>query len=282
MLEKLLNIFKTRIKSLDILYVIEDIKPAARIMAKKEELPNIEVFCSKNGLFIEQADFKIAMLDAKKQYSNKGMKIKNNSPIPGHLVLYISKIQEKAKIAKEFEQDNDHYGLGLILGYPECCCKFFVKNFQEESRKNNDYIIPISNNTTNINNPFYNNILTTYFDHALISHFPHSFDCPESIALAKKHFEAIKKYSIKIAMDYITVLKCIAIYTPESINILYGDYDENNKKVFHYKKILTTNKNDFYNMLYNSKKLELVDKNCFKINKETMRSNNMVIIDFCI
>lgn len=277
MLDKLLKIFKSKLKSLEILYVMEGVKPVSRILALPKDFDSIEEFCSRNSLYVETADFRIGLIDSDKDYSNKGKAV--GLDVPGFNILYISRNRDDAKVAKGYEQKQDHVSLGLMLGYPKCCCDFFQNNYLEEIKRNNDYIVPISKNTEKIENPFYNNIFTTYFDHALISHFPHSFDCEESVKLAKKYLEVIEKHSEGIAKNYSNMLKCVVVYTPDSINILYGEFIS--KNVFQYSKVLTTKKDDFYYLFYNSKKVEIVNKNSFKLNQRTMRNDKYHIFNFC-
>ena len=74
------------------------------------------------------------------------------------------------------------------------------------------------------------------------------------------------------------MLKSIAIYTPLGVYILYGEID---KHVIKPVKILANQKNDLYNLLYNSKTVEIVDKNGISINKNTLRNKNMAVINFC-
>ncbi len=272
MLDELIKIFKSKIKSLEILYVVENIKPVARIMIVEKDLEQVENWCAKNNLYIENADFKVSMLDAHKKFSNKG-----TISDKGFLVLYISKERQKAKYAKEYEQNQDHISLGMMLGYPECCCKFFAENIEKESKRNNDFIVPITKNTISMENLAELNILSTYFDHALISHFPHKFDCPASLILAGKHLAIIQKYSKAIAKNYTSMLKCIAIYTPESVNLLYGRLDG---RLFYYEKILSTKKDDLYYQLYNAKKIELINKHSFRVNMETIRRDNIIVLNF--
>ena len=273
MFQSIKDVFKSQIKSQEILFVLENVKPVARIMQTNEELQAIKIFCDKHKLHIEEANFKIAMLDPNKKFSNKGLRVPKNSPLPSYEILYISKEEKKAKIAKEFEQDNDHMGLGVILGYPECCCRFFAEHFGKESKDNLDFIRSIAKNSISQYNPYQTNILATPFDKALISHFPHSFDCDKTKDLADKYAEVLEKYNIL----NIASLKCLAIYTPESTNLLYGTRENNH---FIVKDILSTSKDDFYNMLYNVKKIEIVDKHCIRLHKETLRNPYMVVISF--
>ena len=172
MLTELLEIFQTKIKALEVLFVLEEVKPVARIMTLDDR--DILAFCAKNNLSVQEADFKVKMLDEDKQYSNKGIILDKYKE--GYKVLYISKDIIKADQAKQLESNKKHYELGLILGYPECCSSFFETNSEKEEEKNNDFILAITNNTKEIDNSIYTNVFTTYFDHALISHFPHSFD----------------------------------------------------------------------------------------------------------
>ena len=49
MIYNLKNIFKSTIKSLEILYILENSKPVARILVNEDELKNILEFINKNS-----------------------------------------------------------------------------------------------------------------------------------------------------------------------------------------------------------------------------------------
>ena len=209
MISELINIFGTKTKALEVLYLLEGLKPVVRHGFYENELPRIEEFCRENGLFIAKSPYKVVIVDVKEgRYSNKGIKVKTEDPRQGMLFIYISKDQEKAVLASRYEDKGSHKEVGLLLGYPLCCIDFFIKHKEEQSIAKNDYIEPILNNSQGNIFPFYTNIFKKQFDVTLLNHFPCSLKCESSIELAKKHLEIIKKYDPSLAEYFVNRLKC--------------------------------------------------------------------------
>ncbi len=126
MLNNLIQIFGTKTKALEILYLLEGLKPVVRQGFYETELAKIEEFCKENGLSLEKSPYKVVILDAADgQYSNKGIKVKTDDERQGMLFIYISKDQTKAELASKYESEGNDKELGLLLGYPLCCIDFF-------------------------------------------------------------------------------------------------------------------------------------------------------------
>src|SRR3989344_1009461 len=120
MIQQLQQIFRSIIKSLEIIYVIEDAKPCARILVFEDDLNKAKVFLENHGLNYSISYFKVLKQSLQSDfYSDKSVKISKDDPRKGHFFVYASKsgeIPEKARIAEE--KDN-HFELGSILGYPK-------------------------------------------------------------------------------------------------------------------------------------------------------------------
>jgi hypothetical protein len=208
MLNNLTNIFDTKTKALEILYLLEGIKPVVRHGFYPNEVLKIYRFCSENGLFLVKSPYKVVLVDAEDgSYSNKGLKVHLNDERDGMLFVYISKDERKALLANAHETENNHRELGILLGYPECCIDFFTKHEPEESKANNDYAKPILENSEGFEFPFQNNIFIRDFDVTLLNHFPCSLNCQNSLELAKKHLDVLRKYDISLASHFIERLK---------------------------------------------------------------------------
>ena len=74
MIDQLKERFDSLIKVFEILYVIEGIKPVARIMVFEEQYKDIKNFLERYKLHIDNAKFKVLKTE-KDHYSNKGEKI---------------------------------------------------------------------------------------------------------------------------------------------------------------------------------------------------------------
>ncbi|MBT4351652.1 DUF483 domain-containing protein [archaeon] len=200
MLNELIPIFGTRIKSLEILSLLQNKKPVVRQGFYDDELKIVKKFCKKNNLFIEISDIKIKILDKNIKFSNKGIIAKENEI--GMRFVYISKDEYLAVKSHYYEIVHDHKNLGKFLGYPKCCSEFFSNNFDSESDLNNIFIEKAAKDSNLYS--YYNNILNRHKDYALIFHFPCKFDCKESIKIGKNNLNLLDNKNKK---EFINNLK---------------------------------------------------------------------------
>ena len=260
--------FHSITKSLDVLYVLEGVKPCSRIMAHEDELSGILNFFKENKISAVSSDFKVLKQNAQsRSYSDKSIKLTKDYPGKGHFFVYLSK--DSPETAKKAEAENDHMKLGLELGYPECCCGFFAKNFSEKST---DLTLAILKNSEGFEFPYWTNIAARHFDINLLSHFPCSFNCEESIKIAENNLEIIKKHSIELASIFEKTLKNGVLYTESNGIFILKDIkkmDNTNNKTnieIQFNDILTTTANELFRLLQSNKKLEIIGKNKIKIN----------------
>ncbi|MDP3766192.1 MAG: DUF483 domain-containing protein, partial [Nanoarchaeota archaeon] len=226
MISQLLQTFNNYTRSLEILYLLNDIKKAVRLDADETELEKIKSFCNKENLHPEVSDFKVIKIidKGKGSYANIVKRVPLNYYGGGLCHLYISKDKNKSKFLKLLENKNDDSAIGKILGYPKCCIDFFIKNKESQQKMQNDYILPALNNSDGFKFPFYANYAIRYFDISLLSHFPHSFNCDESIKIAKNNLKCIKKYSEELANKFEEMLKCAVLYTENEGVFLFHNY----------------------------------------------------------
>ena len=80
MIPQLQQIFRSITKSLEVLYVIEGIKPCARILIFEDELSKVIDFLNKNKIETKISDFKVIKQSIQSEfYSDKSVKIDKNS-----------------------------------------------------------------------------------------------------------------------------------------------------------------------------------------------------------
>lgn len=277
MIPQLQQALHSIIKSLEVLYVIEDVKPCARILVFEDELGKVMNFLKDNKINATISDFKVIKQTSQSEfYSDKSVKIDKNSKQSGYFFVYLSKDMETAEKAKLEEEKNNHKELGLLFGYPKCCCKFFEKNFNEN---NMDLTLKTLENSNGYAFSFYNNIAARHFDVSLLSHFPHSFQCKPSIELAKNNLKIIKKYSEQLAAVFTSILQGVVIYTMNEGVFLLRKYDKIDDRII-YGDVSTTTKNKLYYLLSSNKELRIINKNNFVVNDADIKGKNYGIIMF--
>ena len=277
MVQQLQQIFRSIIKSLEVLYVIEGIKPCARILVFEDELQKVIDFLNQNKIYILISDFKILKQTRQNEfYSDKSIKIDKNNTKKGYFFVYLSKNKETAEKAKLMEEQNNLFELGLLLGYPKCCCEFFEKNFDE---KNTDLTLKTLENSNGYEFPFYANIAARHFDVALLSHFPHSFECKPSIEIAKNNLKIISKHSKQLAVMFSGVLQGVVVYTMDEGIFLLRKYEKIGNEII-YGDVLTTAKSKLYYLLSSNKKLRIIDKNNFVVSDTNIKGSQYGVIVF--
>jgi hypothetical protein len=179
MIKKLSYIFGSQTHAQEIVLLLHDAKEVVRQGFYAHEFPKVEKFCQEHGVHVVKSKFKVILAD-KGIYSNKGIRIPEKDKRDGMYFVYFSKNEEKAWLAAYYELMENTKDLGLVLGYPECCVDFFCNSFTE--------------NNTNLQhaptNPW-TNLSKREEDAVLLSHFPCSSDCEESIQLARIYFKVI-------------------------------------------------------------------------------------------
>lgn len=259
MISELRQVFHSIIKSLEVLYVIENAKPCARIMVFEDKLEKVREFLDKNGIFSAASDFKALKQASQSEfYSDKSIKIPKSDHRKGYFFVYLSKSREVAEKARLAEEKGAHAELGSLLGYPKCCCEFFEKNFSHE---NADLTLKILESSDGFEFPFYTNIAARHFDISLLSHFPHSFGCQPSLETAKNNLKIIQKHSGQLAEMFPSILQRMVVYTMHEGIFLIKHHERIGNKVI-YGDILTTSKSKLYYLLYSNKELDILSKNC--------------------
>jgi len=277
MIPQLQQIFHSIIKSLEVLYIIEDAKPCARILVFEDDSGKVIDFLDENKLEYSVSDFKVLKQPMQSDfYSDRSIKIAKEDPRKGHLLFYVSKSKITADKAKLAEKENGHFSLGLILGYPQCCCDFFEKTFDEKST---DLTLRTLQNSNGMEFPFYTNTAARHFDVSLLSHFPHSFHCRPSIETAQKNLKVIGKHSKQLAAMFSGVLQAAVVYTMEEGIFLLRKY-EKTKEGITYGDVISTAKSKLYFLLNSNNKLKIIDKNNFFVNDVNINGKNYGIMLF--
>lgn len=195
MFKQLSLIFGSQIKAQEIVLLVQNAKEVVRQGFFYSELHRVEQFCQKKNLYLVRSKFKVLFAD-ESIYSNKGIRIPEDDPRPGMYFVYISKDEQKAWLASYYELVQNHRDLGIVLGYPQCCVDFFCSKFTPQK----------VNLEMSSKNP-YTNLSKREQDLVILSHFPCSPECKESIILGEKYLQAIYAFDKERARELLTELR---------------------------------------------------------------------------
>ncbi len=276
MLQDLRKIFQSNIKSLEILYILEDIKPAARLMVREGDEEGMFGFFKEKGLNYSASDFKVVKQEKDKAYSDRGIKVAIDSEEKGHFFVYVSKDKELAERAKTLERENRHREFGILLGYPECCAEFFEEHYKEESKKQNDFTLASLKNSDGFQFPFYTNIGARHFDIALLNHFPCNLNCEHSIELAKKHLEIIEKHDIEAAEIIKGMLKGAIVYTETNGVFLLREIKLEHNRLY-YKGVMGSLNNQLSESLKNAEYIEVLGKDRIRLDNLEIKNIGVML-----
>ena len=194
MIKKLSLIFGSKTKAQEILLLQRFAKDVIRQGFYENELPKVEEFCKDNNLHLVKSNFKVLLSD-ETNYSNKGIRIPEKDKRPGMYFVYFSRDEEKAWLAAYYELMGNEKDLGITLGYPKCCVNFFLKNFSHQN-----------SNPQHQPKNVWTNISKRDQDCVLLSHFPCSSECEESITLAKNNFKLIRMVDPQRIKEMVSLL----------------------------------------------------------------------------
>lgn len=275
--QQLQQIFGSLTKSLEVFYLINDAKPCVRLLYSEANLEKAIVFLKNNNIEYSISDFKLIKQNtASGFYSDKSIKIPKDDSRKGYFIVYASKIKNKAERAKYFEEEGRHKDLGITLDYPECCCDFFEKNFNES---NADLTLKCLENSDGFEFPFYNNICARHFDMSLLSHFPHSLNCRPSLETAKNNFSIIEENSEELSDLFRKYLKSAAVYTETGGVFLLTGFEKSSDEIT-FDNVIGTINNRLCNLLTANKRIKIINKNKINIGDIFIEGNDMGFMTF--
>ena len=247
-------------KALEVMCVVQNIKPVARILCHQPQASTIRKALSDLGLQAARAGYKLLLEHGSSSYVDKATRVSLDHPSVGHEILYIAKSSALANQAQEKEHHQQHVELGLLLGYPLCCAEFFAKKFSEH---HTDLTLDMFEASPGYEFPYEMNIAARHMDMALLSHFPHSFFCEPSQEQALKRLELLKENMPKAMVHLNSILKSAVIYTEqEGVHVLIDP----KKKIIgkdisiEYKEVLSTLNNKLHYALSEQSKITIKGK----------------------
>lgn len=268
--------------SQELFYVLENIKPAARVPISSLNVSRLNAFCKDNSVHLVLSEKKIiGCADPGKNGFSSNFRYVPSSHPNAKYWAYISKDKELCKKAKHLDALGDDIGFGTAMGYPECCIRFFVKQINLRKYRCMDLILPAITRVDSY--PFYNNYALRYFGYSLISHFPCSLDCKNSHDIAQRNFAALRESFPHIANTLETHLKSFVIYT-ETKGVFYShDYELIGKDTgmrIEFRHLNSTVRNELYDSLIEAKQIVVISYNKLKIGDQILEGDDIGLLMF--
>jgi hypothetical protein len=126
----------------------------------------------------------------------------------------VSRSLEYAREWREAYYKSDHYTMGELLGYPECCIKFFARTFPHEydpvwsaAKNTKGAKLKLSEGCAEIVlDEMYaeSNIMLRYFGLRAAPHITCSFTCEKSVEFAQKFLGFITKTKKKLLLELLS------------------------------------------------------------------------------
>lgn len=160
----------------EILSVIYGIRKAARMILPSDKSVNsVAEMCNKLGLFFEHIDYP-------QQLQADGTLAEGDEADKSFYVFFVAADKETVKRMKHVEMTHkdEIVQMGKMLGYPQCCIDLFT---QIGHMKSPEIVFQTAANTKGTMSRYLNHIEQ---GHRFTFHHPCSFDCPASIANAKR------------------------------------------------------------------------------------------------
>ena len=248
-------------KALDILYVLHGAKPAARVLYDDDV--ELLTYLEKQGLHYALSEFKIAVqADDTRSYTDKGVRVSVNAA--GHHFLYVAKDKNVALQAMTLEKEGDHLAFGELLGYPRCCCEFFHSAVQKSASL--DLTPATFASSPGMVFPWQLNTCLRGFDISLISHFPCSFGCKQSLAIAERNLELIRKMESDVATYFSHALKSAVLYA-QGVGVYSFPHFKLEGNVLQYlpQTAIVSMDNELSEVIKKEKSLTILGRNAVKI-----------------
>jgi len=149
---------------------------------------------------LDLAFFPITKSKRYRGFSHKHLRVKPGDPYFYYGVVVKRGAEKTAQSFIEASKISDHKTIGKLLGYPDCCVKFFDNTWA--GRRIIDPLFEAALNTKGCRkeentlelrvHPYCNQFLR-YFGLRITPHLPHSFDCKRTIRLGQKWFDIMKE-----------------------------------------------------------------------------------------
>ncbi|MBI5398552.1 hypothetical protein HZB03_03745 [Candidatus Woesearchaeota archaeon] len=247
----LIALLGSRIRAQEVLFVLEEIKPVCRIELAPQQLALAQRFFKEANLAHLSST-----ITAPEQNDEADATIP--APYVGMMLVYISKNHSLAQEARIAETHFDHQRLGTLLGYPQCCTRFFADSLSEAQQLHHDHTLIAARGSSTFN-PLLN-ISLQFFDWRIIGHYPCHFNCAASTEQAQQMLRAIGKYNDELSEAIVNHLRALVLYDDETgVHVFEGVGKRGND--YMYKNVLLTSPNPTHELLAKGDTIKKVSNN---------------------
>jgi hypothetical protein len=158
--------------------VVRGVRSAALVFPTVEELPEATRRAAAHGLLLLPLSLEGA---GAVTYSATASPYAAGQPGKYRAVLVRP---EAAGAALEAWGRSNEESIGMLLGYPACCSRFYIKTWVQEQRV--DTTAAMVEEIGDTAGPIEANILLRWLGVRLVPHLPCSFSCPETVEFGKR------------------------------------------------------------------------------------------------
>jgi len=144
-------------------------------------------------------------------FTNKHYPVREGEP--ALVCCILSKSAEDLEAFKKAVDAQDDYAQGILLGYPECCCRFFrdvwLKGYHDPiwQMALNSAVIRKDSHYIKMKPHELSNPVLRFLGIRIAFHIPCSFDCQKTIEITKERLEMTKEFNSKLVEKVVQLLR---------------------------------------------------------------------------
>jgi hypothetical protein len=204
----------------------------ARLCIPEDQVGRTAETLENAGLWVDLHDMKhVVSSDSGKGgwVSGYGVEVPIEFPGTGYLLLYAGDDPAEVLAAKKAEHSNSHARFGSLLGYPECCTRFYDENLAIAEEAQGDFFLQLLDASVPPGAegpcvfPAWTNVAPQYFGYGLISFYPCSFFCERAKTVAIRSHQVLSGYDPGLADEFLRYARAPVLYTEYEGIYLFHD-----------------------------------------------------------